>query len=91
MGYFDSGLFHNLDKSLQERYLQSIPQKKLGTSQEVFNILDTIVKSPFINGSEIKLDGAIKIRNKNDETNSNFFSGEIDLREIILVIWEKNI
>lgn len=27
--------------------------------------------------------------NKNDETNSNFFSGEIDLREIILVIWEK--
>ena len=27
--------------------------------------------------------------NNNDETNSNFFSGEIDLREIILVIWEK--
>ena len=27
LGYFDSGLFHNLDKSLQERYLQSIPQK----------------------------------------------------------------
>ena len=29
--------------------------------------------------------------NNNDETNSNFFSGEIDLREIILVIWEKKI
>ena len=27
--------------------------------------------------------------NNNDETNSSLFSGEIDLREIILVIWEK--
>jgi len=58
LGYFDSGLFHNLDKSLQERYLQSIPQKKLGTPQEVFNLIDAIVKSPFINGSILNIDGA---------------------------------
>ena len=61
LGYFDSGLFNNLDESLQESYLQSIPQKKLGTPQEGFNIIDTIIKSPFINGSMLNLDGAAKI------------------------------
>ena len=61
LGYFDSGLFNNLDESLQESYLKSIPQKKLGTPQEVFNIIDTIIKSPFINGSILNLDGAAKI------------------------------
>ena len=61
MGYFESTLFYKLDKSLQKEYLNSIPGKKLGTAEDIFNVLEMIVKNPFMNGSIIDLHGGAKI------------------------------
>ena len=60
LGYFDSTLFYNLNKSMQEKYLNSIPGKKLGTAEEIYNVLEMIVKNPFMNGSTIDLHGGVK-------------------------------
>ena len=61
LGYFDSGLFYKLDKSLQKEYLEAIPNKMLGSSEEIFNAIQMIVNSPFLNGSIIELSGAAKL------------------------------
>ena len=39
--------------------LDEIPNKKLGDIKNIYNIINVIAKSDYINGSDIEIDGGI--------------------------------
>jgi 3-oxoacyl-[acyl-carrier protein] reductase len=59
LGTFDTGLFHNLDKKKQDEILQNIPSRKAGNISNITNAIDFIIKSDYVNGSIINIDGGV--------------------------------
>lgn len=59
LGTFDTGLFHDLDKKKQETILRKIPSKKTGNISNITNAIDFIIKSDYVNGSIINIDGGV--------------------------------
>lgn len=59
LGYMDGGLTYTLPKEFLENTIKNIPSKRLGTAEEISNVIDCIIKTPYINGSTIKLTGGL--------------------------------
>jgi len=59
LGYFDSGLFRKLPEKLKKEYIESIPTKKLGDPNNIFNCISFLIESDFTNGSVITIDGCM--------------------------------
>ena len=60
LGYFDSGLYRKLDRSMQESFLESVPTKKLGTAEDIYHAIEFLVLSEYTNGSVITIDGCME-------------------------------
>ena len=60
LGYFDSGLYRKLDRSMQESFLESVPTKKLGTAEDIHHAIEFLVLSQYTNGSVITIDGCME-------------------------------
>ncbi len=59
LGYFDTGLIHSLDGERQKNILERIPSKKFGSCEDIYFAIEHIMKSNYLNGSEIIIDGGL--------------------------------
>ena len=59
LGTFDTGLFHNLSNKKRKEILETIPSKSTGNIDNIINAVDFIIKSDYVNGSIINVDGGI--------------------------------
>ena len=59
LGYFKSPLLDNINIRLKQKLINTIPSKKTGKVINISNTIKNIIKSNYINGSEIKIDGGI--------------------------------
>ena len=59
LGTFDTGLFHNLSEKKRKEILETIPSKSTGNIDNIVNAVDFIVKSDYVNGSIISIDGGM--------------------------------
>ena len=46
-------------KKKQKKLLEKVPLKKTGNIKNIINAIEFLVKSDYVNGSEIKIDGGI--------------------------------
>jgi NAD(P)-dependent dehydrogenase (short-subunit alcohol dehydrogenase family) len=59
LGNFDYGLFQKLDKNFQKKLLEKVPSKKTGDIKNISNAIDFLIKSDYVNGSSINIDGGL--------------------------------
>ena len=59
LGYFNTGLIDTLSEKSRQKILESIPSKRLGAPSNIVNAVDFLIKSEYVNGSTINIDGGI--------------------------------
>ncbi len=59
LGYFDGGLLYTIDEILREQIKNTIPMKRWGTCQELFDSIMFLIKTPYINGTTLKIAGGL--------------------------------
>lgn len=59
LGNYNYGLYRKLNKKKQKKLLEKVPLKKTGNIKNIINAIEFLVKSDYVNGSEIKIDGGI--------------------------------
>lgn len=59
LGYFNKGLIDELSKESYQKILKSIPSKKLGNPSNIVNAVNFLIKSEYVNGATINIDGGI--------------------------------
>lgn len=59
LGYMDTGLTSNFTDERKEYLLNNIPLKKFGSANEVYLAIEYMMKSEFLNGTEIRIDGGM--------------------------------
>ena len=57
LGAFEAGMYKKLDKKEKIKIINKLANKKLGTIEEIAHAIKFLIKSNFINGSTIKIDG----------------------------------
>lgn len=58
-GYFDTGMYQALSEKVRNKLIESIPSKKLGDTKNIVNAIEFLMKSEFVNGSAINIDGGL--------------------------------
>ena len=58
-GYFNTGLIKTLSEKKLNLILSSIPSKRLGDPSNIVNAIEFLIKSEYVNGSTINIDGGI--------------------------------
>lgn len=59
LGYFEAGLYNKLSEALQKTILNQIPAKTLGKCLDIFNAIEFLIKSQYVNGAAINIDGGM--------------------------------
>ena len=59
LGAFETGLFLALSDEQKDKIQKKIPSKKLGDASNIVNAIDFLIKSEYVNGSTINIDGGI--------------------------------
>jgi NAD(P)-dependent dehydrogenase (short-subunit alcohol dehydrogenase family) len=59
LGYFNTGLIDTLNEKSRQKILVSIPSKRLGSPSNIVNAIDFLIKSEYVNGSAVNIDGGI--------------------------------
>lgn len=59
LGYFDKGMIKEVPEEILETIKLNIPNRTLGTCENISNMINTIVDSPYLNGSVIKIAGGL--------------------------------
>ncbi len=57
LGYFGTGLYNVLSDSEKKKLLNKIPSKLLGKVSNISNAVDFLIKSDYVNGATINIDG----------------------------------
>lgn len=60
-GYFETGMFHDLDPDYRNKIIQSIPVKRLGDPNEISELLQIIISSGYMTGQTFILDGGYSV------------------------------
>ncbi|MFZ2406729.1 MAG: SDR family oxidoreductase [Methylobacter sp.] len=58
-GYFDTGMYQALSEKARKKLIDSIPSGRLGDPKNIVNAVEFLMKSEFVTGSEIHIDGGI--------------------------------
>ena len=58
-GYFNTGLIETLSEKVRNKILESIPSRRLGDPANIVNAVEFLMKSEYVNGSTIHIDGGI--------------------------------
>ena len=58
-GYFNTGLIETLSEKVRKKILESIPSGRLGDPANIVNAVEFLMKSEYVNGSEINIDGGL--------------------------------
>ena len=59
LGYFEMGLFHELREDLKKELLERVPSKSFGKALDIANAIEFLIRSGYVNGSTINIDGGI--------------------------------
>lgn len=59
LGNYNYGLYKKLNIKKQKKLLEKVPSKKTGNINNIINAIEFLIKSNYVNGSEIKIDGGI--------------------------------
>lgn len=59
LGYFEMGLTDTLKNDLKKKILNQIPSKTFGKVSNIVNAIKFLIKSEYVNGSVINIDGGI--------------------------------
>ena len=59
LGYFDIGMIAEVPENIQNMIKEKIPSKKFGNPSNIKNAIDFIVKSDYITGASIDINGGI--------------------------------
>ncbi|MFH1386134.1 MAG: SDR family NAD(P)-dependent oxidoreductase [bacterium] len=59
LGYFDVGLIETLSENDQKSILDKIPSKSFGKVSNIVNAIDFLIRSPYVNGAKIAIDGGL--------------------------------
>ena len=57
LGAFEAGMYKKLNEKQKMKIVSKLPNKKLGTINEITLAIKLLINSSFINGSVIKIDG----------------------------------
>ena len=58
-GYFNAGLIDTLTEKARKKIMEAIPSGQLGDPANIANAVEFILKSEYVNGSVINIDGGI--------------------------------
>ena len=58
-GYFNTGLIETLSEKVRNKVIESIPSGKLGDPRNIVNAVEFLMKSEYVNGSTVQIDGGI--------------------------------
>jgi NAD(P)-dependent dehydrogenase (short-subunit alcohol dehydrogenase family) len=59
LGYFDAGLTYKIPEQFRNDIQNSIPMKRWGTIEELANLIEFLIQTPYITGTNIKINGGI--------------------------------
>ena len=59
LGNFNFGMFKSLSKEKQKQLLKKVPNNKHGHIKNIYNAIEFIINSDYVNNSEIKIDGGL--------------------------------
>jgi acetoacetyl-CoA reductase/3-oxoacyl-[acyl-carrier protein] reductase len=59
LGYFDIGMIDQVPDEMKERISQQIPVKRLGDPVNIYNAVDFLMKSDYITGTNIDINGGL--------------------------------
>ena len=59
LGYFDGGLTYNIPENFRQSVLNAIPMNRWGTIDELENIIRFLINTPYVTGTNIKINGGI--------------------------------
>jgi NAD(P)-dependent dehydrogenase (short-subunit alcohol dehydrogenase family) len=59
LGYFDGGLTYKINESIRENIKTSIPMNRWGDIDELNNLVELLINTPYITGTNIKINGGI--------------------------------
>lgn len=58
-GYFKTGLIETLTEKVRKKIMASIPSGELGNPKNIVNAIEFLIKSEYVNGSTVNIDGGI--------------------------------
>jgi acetoacetyl-CoA reductase/3-oxoacyl-[acyl-carrier protein] reductase len=59
LGYFDLGIIREVSDEMQNKMKDSIPNHEFGEAEDIFNTILTLIKTPYINGTSIDINGGL--------------------------------
>jgi len=59
LGYFNIGMISDVPMDMQERIKEKIPVKKFGEPENIYNAVNFLITSDYINGTSIDINGDI--------------------------------
>jgi NAD(P)-dependent dehydrogenase (short-subunit alcohol dehydrogenase family) len=59
LGYFDGGLTYKIDESIRDNIKNTIPMNRWGSIDELENLIELLINTPYITGTNIKINGGI--------------------------------
>ena len=59
LGYFEGKMIENIDKKIVNDVIKNISNKRLGTSKELVETIEFVIKNEYTNSSVIELNGGI--------------------------------
>lgn len=59
LGYFDAGLTYRIPEVFRDNIIKSIPMNRWGTIEELVNLIEFLIKTPYVTGTNIKINGGI--------------------------------
>lgn len=60
LGYFDAGMAHKIPKEYQDKIKNKIPLRRFGKINELYNTIEFIINTEYVNGSNIKINGGLE-------------------------------
>ncbi|MBD3636692.1 MAG: SDR family oxidoreductase [Crocinitomicaceae bacterium] len=59
LGYFDGGLTYRIPEKILDHIVGSIPMKRIGTIDELNDLIQTLISVEYITGTSIKMNGGL--------------------------------
>ena len=59
LGYFEGSMWNRLENKKKLELLKEVPTKKIGNALNILNVINMLIKSDYVSGSNINIDGGI--------------------------------
>jgi len=59
LGYFNCGMIEQVPLDIQEKIKQTIPCKQFGNPENIYNAVEFLIKSDYVNGAGIDINGGL--------------------------------